>query len=87
MDFYHCQMVEGDLASKFRRWQAHIGHVQIAGVPGRHEPDVGEINYPYLFRLLDELRYDGWVGCEYRPQGQTVAGLNWFYRLLGRESP
>ena len=87
MDFYHCQMVEGDLATKFRRWQAHIGHVQIAGVPGRHEPDVGEINDPYLFRLLDELRYDGWVGCEYRPQGPTVAGLNWFYRLLGRESP
>lgn len=87
MDFYHCQMVEGDLAGKFRRWHPHIGHVQIAGVPGRHEPDVGEINYPYLFRLLDDLRYDGWVGCEYRPQGTTVAGLNWLFRLLDRKPP
>jgi hydroxypyruvate isomerase len=85
MDFYHCQVVEGDLAAKFRRWQPHIGHVQIAGVPGRHEPDVGEINYPYLFRLLDEQGYDGWVGCEYRPLGQTVAGLGWFFRLLDRK--
>jgi hydroxypyruvate isomerase len=84
MDFYHCQIVEGDLANKFRRGQANIGHVQIAGVPGRHEPDVGEINYPYLFRVLDELGYDGWVGCEYRPRSTTVAGLNWFFRLLDR---
>ncbi|HEX4885115.1 MAG TPA: 2-oxo-tetronate isomerase [Casimicrobiaceae bacterium] len=85
MDFYHCQVVEGDLASKFRRWQPHIGHVQIAGNPGRNEPDVGEINYPYLFRMLDELRYDGWVGCEYKPLAGTHAGLGWLYRLLGRK--
>ena len=85
MDFYHCQMVEGDLANKFRRWQPHIGHVQIAGVPGRHEPDSGEINYPFLFRLLDDLRYDGWVGCEYKPLASTTAGLAWFYRLLERK--
>jgi hydroxypyruvate isomerase len=87
MDFYHCQVVEGDLASRFRRWQPHIGHVQIAGVPGRHEPDVGEIHYPYLFQMLDELEYDGWVGCEYRPLAATVAGLNWFFRLLDRAPP
>lgn len=87
MDFYHCQMVEGDLAAKFRRWKPHIGHVQIAGVPGRHEPDTGEINYPYLFRLLDELGYEGFVGCEYRPQGATTAGLGWLFRLLDRQSP
>ncbi len=80
MDFYHCQIVEGDLAEKFRRWQPHIGHVQIAGVPGRCEPDVGEIHYPYLFRLLDELRYPGWVGCEYRPSGNTWEGLGWAAR-------
>jgi hydroxypyruvate isomerase len=84
MDFYHCQIVEGDLATKFRQWQRHIGHVQIAGVPGRHEPDVGEIAYPYLFRLLDELRYDGWVGCEYRPQTTTRDGLPWLYKLVDR---
>lgn len=85
MDFYHCQIVEGDLAEKFRRWQPHVGHVQIAGVPGRHEPDVGEINYPYLFRLLDDLGYDGWVGCEYKPSATTLEGLNWFYRLIDRK--
>lgn len=85
MDFYHCQIVEGDLAEKFRKWQPHVGHVQIAGVPGRHEPDVGEIHYPYLFRLLDELRYDGWVGCEYRPQASTAGGLGWFHRLVDRQ--
>ena len=84
MDFYHCQVVEGDLAEKFRRWQPHIGHVQVAGVPGRHEPDIGEINYPFLFRLLDELRYDGWIGCEYRPQAGTREGLAWLYRLIDR---
>ena len=72
MDLYHAQIVEGDLAEKIRRWLPHIGHVQIAGVPGRHEPDVGEVNYAYLFRLLDELKYDGWIGCEYRPEHSTV---------------
>jgi len=80
MDFYHCQVVEGDIAAKFRRWQPHIGHVQVAGNPGRHEPDVGEIHYPYLFALLDELGYDGWVGCEYKPLGATRAGLGWLAR-------
>jgi 2-dehydrotetronate isomerase len=81
MDFYHVQIVEGDLAEKFRRWQPHIGHVQIAGVPGRHEPDVGEINYRYVFNLLDELGYDGWIGCEYRPADGTRAGLAWLDAL------
>jgi hydroxypyruvate isomerase len=86
MDFYHCQVVEGDLATKFRRWQPHIGHVQIASNPGRNEPDTGEINYPYLFRMLDELRYDGWVGCEYKPANGTQAGLAWLYRMLERKA-
>jgi hypothetical protein len=54
-----------------------IGHIHIAGVPGRHEPDFGEIKYPYLFELLDELGYDGWVGAEYRPRAGTVQGLGW----------
>jgi len=77
MDFYHCQIVEGDLAVKLRKYFAGVGHVQIAGVPERNEPDTGEINYPYLFRLLDELGYAGWVGCEYRPKSGTSAGLGW----------
>ena len=84
MDFYHAQIVEGDLAYKVRRWLPHIGHVQIAGVPDRHEPDDGEVNYTYLFRLLDELKYPGYVGCEYRPKAGTAAGLTWLYRLLDR---
>lgn len=76
-DIYHCQIVEGDLATKIRRDIAGIGHFQIAGVPERHEPDIGELNYPYLFRLMDELGYDGWVGCEYRPKAGTSEGLGW----------
>jgi hydroxypyruvate isomerase len=83
MDLYHAQIVEGDLAVKLRRHVADIGHVQIAGVPDRHEPDEGEVNYPYLFRLLDELGYRGWVGCEYRPRGRTEDGLGWLRKVAG----
>lgn len=78
MDLYHAQIVEGDLAVKLKRYIADIGHIQIASVPERHEPDDGEVNYPYLFRLLDALGYGGWVGCEYRPRGVTTDGLAWF---------
>ena len=85
MDFYHAQIVEGDLATKLERWLPHIGHLQIAGVPGRHEPGVGEIDYAWLLRRVDELGYDGWVGCEYRPLRDTVSGLAWRDRLLPRE--
>jgi hydroxypyruvate isomerase len=80
MDLYHCQIVEGDLAAKLRQYvpSGRVGHIQVAGVPQRHEPDLGEIHYPYLFSLLDELQYPGYVGCEYRPAGKTSAGLGWF---------
>jgi hydroxypyruvate isomerase len=80
MDLYHCQIVEGDLAMKIRQYlpTGRVGHFQIAGVPLRHEPDLGEVNYPYLFNLLDELSWDGWIGCEYRPRAGTTAGLGWF---------
>jgi len=84
LDFYHAQIVEGDLTDKLRRLLPRVGHVQIAGLPGRHEPNVGEINYAWIFKQLDELRYDGWVGCEYHPLTTTAAGLTWFYRLLDR---
>lgn len=84
MDLYHAQIVEGDLAMKIRQYlpTGNVGHIQIAGVPERHEPDVGELHHPYLFALLDDLGYDGWVGCEYRPRrgavpGGTSAGLGW----------
>jgi 2-dehydrotetronate isomerase len=79
-DFYHAQIMTGDLARSFERHLPLIAHVQIAGVPERQEPDVGEINYPYLFDLLDRLGYPGWVGCEYFPAGRTEDGLGWALR-------
>lgn len=85
MDFYHCQIVEGDLAMKLRHTIGGVGHIQIAGVPERHEPDVGEINYAYLFALMDEVGYTGWVGCEYRPKAGTSDGLGWFAPYRARE--
>ena len=88
MDLYHCQIVEGDVATKLRHYlpSGRVGHLQIAGVPERHEPDVGELNYPYLFSVIDEVAaqcgWQGWVGCEYRPArgaspSGTTAGLGW----------
>jgi hydroxypyruvate isomerase len=76
-DFYHCQIVEGDVISKLRRDFAEVGHIQIAGVPDRHEPDLGELNYAWLFKEIDRLGYSGWIGCEYRPKGDTSEGLQW----------
>jgi hydroxypyruvate isomerase len=77
MDLYHMQVMEGDLATKLKHYAAHCGHVQIAGCPERNEPDTGEVRYEYLFRLLDELGYEEWLGCEYRPAGKTADGLDW----------
>jgi hydroxypyruvate isomerase len=88
MDLYHCQIVEGDVAMKIRQYlpTGQVGHFQIAGVPERHEPDIGELNYDYLFKVIDEVSaecgWQGWVGCEYRPlkggqPGGTSAGLGW----------
>ncbi len=89
LDVYHMQMLEGHLAETLRANLDLLRHVQIAGVPGRHEPCVGEINYPYLFDLLDELGYEGWVGCEYRPRGGTLEGLDWAagYGIGAGEAP
>lgn len=86
-DCYHCQIVEGDLAMKLKRDIAGIGHIQIAGVPERHEPDLGELNYPYLFALIDSLGYDGWIGCEYRPKAGTSEGLAWLRPYLQAPEP
>jgi 2-dehydrotetronate isomerase len=89
MDLYHCQIVEGDVAMKIRQYlpTGNVGHFQIAGVPERHEPDIGEMNYPYLFDLIDNLGYEGWIGCEYKPKlgGQpngTSSGLGWLKPYL-----
>ncbi len=95
MDLYHAQIVEGDLAMKIRQYlpTGRVGHFQIAGVPQRHEPDVGELNYPYLFEVIDEVAascgWQGWIGCEYRPArgaqpGGTSDGLGWFKGLATR---
>ncbi|MBL8397974.1 MAG: hydroxypyruvate isomerase family protein [Candidatus Accumulibacter sp.] len=77
MDFYHLQIAEGDLSVNLRRYRHLLGHVQIAGVPDRHEPDDGEVNFSHLFDLLEASGYDGWIGCEYRPRAGTSAGLDW----------
>jgi hydroxypyruvate isomerase len=77
LDVYHMQLTEGRLTQTLTDCFGLLRHVQIAGVPGRHEPSVGEINYAYLFDVLDELGYEGWVGCEYRPKAGTLAGLGW----------
>ena len=76
-DAYHVQIMQGDLVHHFRDSLADIGHMQIANPPERHEPDDGEINYPYFLRVVEDSGYDGWIGCEYRPRGDTVAGLGW----------
>lgn len=77
LDLYHAQIIQGDLARTIEAQLPRIGHVQIADNPGRHEPGTGEINYPYLFELLDRLGYAGWIGCEYKPRTTTEAGLGW----------
>jgi hydroxypyruvate isomerase len=86
MDLYHCQIVEGDVATKLRAYlpTGRVGHLQIAGVPERHEPDLGEVNYGYLFDVVDALSWDGWIGCEYRPKAATSAGLGWLRALRSR---
>lgn len=83
MDLFHCQVEEGDLAIKIRRYladpgQTHVGHFQVAGVPERQEPDTGEVNYDYLFDIIDSLGYQGWIGLEYTPAHGTSDGLSWF---------
>jgi hydroxypyruvate isomerase len=76
-DIYHMQIMQGDLAPTIEKHLDEIGHMQLADTPGRHEPGTGEINYPYLFAHIDKVGYQGWIGCEYRPAGNTEAGLGW----------
>jgi hydroxypyruvate isomerase len=83
MDLYHMQVMEGDLATKLRHYAPYCGHIQIAGCPERNEPDIGEVRYEYVCRLLDELGYEGWLGCEYRPAGATTDGLSWMRSFSG----
>ncbi len=83
-DVYHCQILHGDVTMAFRRLLPIVGHVQIASVPSRHEPDDEELNYPYLFAEMDRLGYHGFVGCEYIPRAGTLAGLDWFKRATSK---
>ncbi len=76
-DFYHVQIMEGDLALRLERHRPLVGHIQFASVPGRAEPDAGEIAYPFLFELLDRLGWPGWAAAEYKPRTTTEAGLAW----------
>ena len=76
-DVYHCQVTEGDITKRMAALMPLIAHMQIADVPARNEPGTGEIGWPYVFAEMDRLGYAGWVGCEYRPLGDTVAGLAW----------
>ncbi|MCB4770667.1 hydroxypyruvate isomerase [Ancylobacter sp. Lp-2] len=82
-DIYHMQIMEGDLARTIEANLAQIAHVQLADNPGRNEPGTGEINYGFLFKHLDAIGYTGWVGCEYKPKGDTAAGLGWISALTG----
>ena len=76
-DLYHMQIMEGDLAEGLRRNWDLISHIQFSSVPGRHEPQYGEVNIPHMFEVIDGLGYTGWVGCEYAPKGDTLDGLSW----------
>ncbi len=89
-DLYHCQIVEGDVENKIRHYlpTGRVAHLQIAGVPQRHEPDTGELNYAVLFKAIEQVSqecgWDGWLGCEYRPAlgavaGGTSGGLGWMH--------
>ena len=82
-DIYHAQRMEGELGATLEKNLARIGHIQLADNPGRNEPGTGEINYPFLFKLIDRIGYTGTIGCEYKPAGSTEAGLGWREKLTG----
>lgn len=82
-DIYHCQIIHGDVTMRLREMMPIIGHIQIASIPSRNEPDGEELNYPFVFVELDRLGYRGFVGCEYSPRGKTTDGLGWFNPYAG----
>ena len=77
-DLYHCQITEGDVVKRAEKHLPLIAHMQVADTPGRNEPGSGEVNWPFVFKTIDALGFRGWIGCEYRPAGETLAGLSWF---------
>jgi len=82
-DVYHVQVTEGDITKRMEQHLPVIVHMQIADVPARNEPGTGEIGWDFVFARMDALGYAGWVGCEYRPASETVAGLAWMKRFAG----
>jgi len=80
-DIYHCQVTQGDVSKRLEALMPVVAHIQVADVPARNEPGTGEIGWDYVFKRIDALGYQGWVGCEYRPAGETVAGLAWRQRF------
>jgi len=80
-DIYHAQRMEGELSNTIEKNLSKIAHIQLADNPGRNEPGTGEINYSYLFKFLDRIGYQGWIGCEYKPASNTEAGLAWIQQL------
>jgi hydroxypyruvate isomerase len=83
-DIYHMQIMEGDICPTLQAHLDAIGHIQLADTPGRHEPGTGELNYHFILRFLDDLGYQGWIGCEYKPETTTEAGLGWLtkYQMI-----
>ena len=81
-DIYHMQIMEGDITRSIEKHFEVIKHMQLADNPGRHEPGTGEINYPFLFDAIDQMGYDGWIGCEYKPKNETIQGLGWTLNYL-----
>ncbi|XP_013407464.1 putative hydroxypyruvate isomerase [Lingula anatina] len=82
LDIFHLQIMHGNLTGMIKEYMPCVGHMQIAQVPDRHEPNTdGEINYKYVFKLLEEVGYDGWIGLEYKPKGNTVEGLKWIQEM------
>jgi len=82
-DLYHCQITEGDVTRKAAELLPYIVHMQVADTPGRNEPGTGEVNWDFVFDGIDASGYRGWIGCEYRPKGETLAGLGWFAPYRG----
>lgn len=80
-DLYHAQRMEGELASTVQKHLGRIAHIQLADNPGRNEPGSGEMNYTFLFKHLERIGYQGWIGCEYKPAGKTEDGLGWREKL------
>ena len=83
-DIYHMTIMKEDVEATIKRYLPQIAHMQLADVPGRHEPGTGEIDYDALLPFIDRAGYTGWIGCEYKPQADTVGGLGWAAKYLGR---